>query len=124
MPTTHASISKKQLWAGRILSGLPAAFMLFDGGMKLFKPAPVVKATLQLGYGESVIVGLGLVLLASLFSTLSSPCSLVLFCGAACGSGISACGNCCRCAINRSYQEPNHSQGKNCLPYFVAFAWK
>jgi hypothetical protein len=65
MPTTHASISKKQLWAGRILSGLPAAFMLFDGGMKLFKPAPVVKATLQLGYAESVIVGLGLVLLAS-----------------------------------------------------------
>jgi hypothetical protein len=65
MPTTHTSISKKQLWAGRILSGLPAAFMLFDGGMKLFKPAPVVNATLQLGYAESVIVGLGIVLLAS-----------------------------------------------------------
>jgi hypothetical protein len=65
MPTTDASISSKQLWAGRILSGLPAAFMLFDGGMKLFKPAPVVKATLQLGYAESVIVGLGVVLLAS-----------------------------------------------------------
>jgi DoxX-like family len=65
MPTTHASISKKQLWAGRILSGLPAAFMVLDGGMKLFKPAPVVKATLQLGYAESVIVGLGIVLLAS-----------------------------------------------------------
>lgn len=65
MPTTHASISNKQLWAGRILSGLPAAFMVLDGGMKLFKPAPVVKATLQLGYAESVIVGLGIVLLAS-----------------------------------------------------------
>jgi hypothetical protein len=65
MPTTHASISNKQLWTGRILSGLPAAFMLFDGGMKLFKPAPVVKATMQLGYAESVIVGLGIVLLAS-----------------------------------------------------------
>src|ERR1700730_11837843 len=65
MPTTHASISNKQLWAGRILSGLPALFMLMDGGMKLFKPAPVVKATLQLGYPESVIVGLGIVLLAS-----------------------------------------------------------
>jgi hypothetical protein len=65
MPTSQASISNKQLWAGRILSGLPAAFMLLDGGMKLFKPAPVVKATLQLGYAESVIVGLGAVLLAS-----------------------------------------------------------
>jgi hypothetical protein len=65
MPMTHASISNKQLWAGRILSGLPALFMLLDGGMKLFKPAPVVKATLQMGYPESVIVGLGVVLLAS-----------------------------------------------------------
>jgi DoxX-like family len=65
MPTTEGSISKKQLWAGRILSGLPAAFMLFDGGLKLFRPAPVVKATLRLGYAESVIVGLGIVLLAS-----------------------------------------------------------
>ena len=67
MPTAHASISNKQLWAGRILSGLPALFMLFDGSMKLFKPAPVVKATVQLGYHESVIVGLGVVLLASTF---------------------------------------------------------
>lgn len=67
MPTSHDTISNKQLWAGRILSGLPAAFMLMDGGMKLFKPAPVIKATVQLGYPESVIVGLGIVLLASTF---------------------------------------------------------
>src|ERR1700719_382446 len=65
MSTTHASISNKQVWTGRILSGLPALFMLLDGTMKLFKPVPVVKATLQLGYPESVIVGLGVVLLAS-----------------------------------------------------------
>jgi hypothetical protein len=65
MPTTHTSISNKELWAGRILSGLAAAFLLLDGGMKLFKPVPVVKATVQLGYPESVIVGLGIVLLAS-----------------------------------------------------------
>jgi DoxX-like family len=31
--------------------------------MKLVKPAPVVEATVQLGYPESVIFGLGLVLL-------------------------------------------------------------
>ena len=67
MPTSQAATSNKQLWAGRILSGLPAAFMLMDGGMKLFKPAPVIKATVQLGYPESVIVGLGIVLLASTF---------------------------------------------------------
>jgi len=56
--------STKMLWAGRILSGLPALFLLFDGAMKLVKPAFVVDATVQLGYPESVILGLGIVLLA------------------------------------------------------------
>jgi hypothetical protein len=56
--------SKGKLWTGRILSGLPALFLLVDGGAKLFKPEPVVKGTLELGYPESVIVGLGVVLLA------------------------------------------------------------
>lgn len=57
------SVSKAQIWLGRILSGLAVAFLLFDGGMKLFKPPMVVKATLQLGYPESTIVGIGLTLL-------------------------------------------------------------
>ena len=61
--TQTASISKKRLWAGRIISALPALFLLIDGVMKLVKPAPVVDATVRLGYPESVIVGLGLVLL-------------------------------------------------------------
>lgn len=61
--TPLLSISKKQLWAGRILSGLSAAFMLLDGGMKLFKPRVVVEATAQLGYPESAIVGIGITLL-------------------------------------------------------------
>jgi hypothetical protein len=58
-------ISRSQLWTGRVLSGLVIAFFLFDGGAKLFKPAPVVQACLQLGYPESTIVGIGIVLLAS-----------------------------------------------------------
>jgi hypothetical protein len=60
-----ASLSNKQLWAGRVLGGLPALFLLADGGMKLLKPAAVVEATLELGYPESSIVGIGVVLLAS-----------------------------------------------------------
>src|SRR5262245_19871915 len=56
--------SKGQLWAGRILSGLPALFLLFDGVMKLVKPEFVVKATVQLGYPENTIVPLGIVLTA------------------------------------------------------------
>ena len=56
-------ISKKHLWAGRVVSGLAALFFLMDGVMKLFKPAVVVEATRQLGYPESDIVGIGVVLL-------------------------------------------------------------
>src|SRR5258708_13020210 len=57
-------ISRKRLWAGRILTGLSGAFFIFDGGMKLFKPPVVVQATVQLGYPESTIVGIGIGLLA------------------------------------------------------------
>jgi hypothetical protein len=55
--------SKSMLWTGRILSAIPGLFLLFDGVAKLFKPAPVVQGTVQLGYPESVITGLGIVLL-------------------------------------------------------------
>jgi hypothetical protein len=65
MHPLESAISIKRLWGGRIMSGLPALFFLVDGGMKLFKPAVVVEATIRLGYPESVIVGIGLVLLAS-----------------------------------------------------------
>jgi hypothetical protein len=39
-------------------------FLLVDGVMKLAKPAVVVEATRQLGYPESDIAGIGLLLLA------------------------------------------------------------
>ena len=51
------------LWAGRIMTALPVLFLLMDGIMKLMKPQPVVKATVELGYPEGVIIGLGIVLL-------------------------------------------------------------
>lgn len=56
------TISGKRIWAGRIMSGMAVLFLLMDGGMKLFKPSVVVQATLQLGYPESAIVGIGIVL--------------------------------------------------------------
>jgi len=58
------SVSNKALWAGRIVSALPVLFLLMDGVMKLFKPAVVVDATVKLGYTETTIVPLGIVLLA------------------------------------------------------------
>jgi hypothetical protein len=59
----NTPVSIGSLWAGRIMSTLSALFMLMDAVMKLAKPAMVVEATVQLGYPESVIFGLGLVLL-------------------------------------------------------------
>ena len=59
-----APVSKGTLWTGRIMSALPALFLFVDGVGKLVKPAPVVEGTVQLGYPESVLLGLGIVLLA------------------------------------------------------------
>ena len=56
-------ISNGTRWAGRIISGLPALFLLLDGAMKLVKPAFVVEATVKLGYPESVIIPIGVVLI-------------------------------------------------------------
>ena len=55
--------TKTRLWTGRILSAFAALFLLWDGVMKLLKPAIVVKATRDLGYPESDIAGIGVVLL-------------------------------------------------------------
>jgi hypothetical protein len=54
---------KKLLWAGRIASGLAVLFFLVDGVMKLLKPVAVVEATRQLGFPESDVVGIGVLLL-------------------------------------------------------------
>jgi hypothetical protein len=56
-------VSNGQLWAGRVMSVLASLFLFVDAVMKLLKPAVVVQATLQLGYPESAIVGIGAVLL-------------------------------------------------------------
>ncbi len=58
-----APVSNAMLWSGRVMSALPSLFLLVDGIMKLVKPAVVVETTAQLGYPESVILGLGVVLL-------------------------------------------------------------
>jgi len=63
--TDAAHAVNKKPWAGYIVSGLPVLFLLFDSLGKFLKPAPVVEGTLQLGYPESVIIPLGVVLLAS-----------------------------------------------------------
>jgi DoxX-like protein len=60
-----SQVSSASLWSGRIISALAVIFLLLDGVVKLIKPVFVVDATVRLGYPESVIVGLGIVLVAS-----------------------------------------------------------
>lgn len=60
----NASISRKKVWTARIVSGLLALFLLADTVGKFVKPVPVVEVTVELGYPESVIVPLGIALLA------------------------------------------------------------
>jgi len=63
MTQTDLQTSRSTIWIGRIVSGLPALFLLVDGAMKLVKPAVVVEATTKLGYSESLIVPIGIILI-------------------------------------------------------------
>jgi hypothetical protein len=61
---TTMSAGRKRLWTGRVLTGLSGAFFILDASMKLLKLAPVVQATMQVGYPEYTIAGIGMVLFA------------------------------------------------------------
>lgn len=51
------------LWTGRVLSGLAVAFLLFDVSGKLIRVSPVLEGTVKLGYPESAVVPIGILLL-------------------------------------------------------------
>jgi hypothetical protein len=52
--------SKRAVWTGRILSGIAAAFLIFDSVGKLLRVQPVIDGTRQLGYPVEVVFGLGI----------------------------------------------------------------
>ena len=54
-----ATVSKKRLWAGRILSALPVLMLLFSAFLKFLKPALVLQEFTRLGYPESLGLALG-----------------------------------------------------------------
>ncbi len=60
--TQLATSSKAMVWTGRIISTLIVLFLLMDGVMKLVKPQFVVEGTEKVGFRESQIVPLGVVL--------------------------------------------------------------
>ncbi|HKN36980.1 MAG TPA: DoxX family protein [Terriglobales bacterium] len=55
-----APVSKGRLWAGRILSAIPALMLLFAGIMKLLKPPSMIQGLAQYGYPESLVVIIGI----------------------------------------------------------------
>lgn len=51
--------------AAHVLTGVVAVLLLLDGVMKLAQPQAVIDTTLQLGYPQATITGMGVVLIAS-----------------------------------------------------------
>lgn len=64
MPADTQPTSRKMLWAGRIISFVPALMLLASAIMKLVKHPAVVEGMSQLGYAERLVRGLGVVELA------------------------------------------------------------
>jgi hypothetical protein len=59
--SSPGSTSKKSVWAGRIISGLITAFMIFDGVIHIMRPAPVVEGFAKLNFPLRFAVPLGIV---------------------------------------------------------------
>jgi hypothetical protein len=55
------SISRRSLWAGRILTGLVTAFLIFDATIHALKPPAVIQAFAQLHLAISLAVPLSVI---------------------------------------------------------------
>jgi hypothetical protein len=74
----------RRRWPGRVLSGIPAAFLAFDVAIKLANPAFVTEASVRIGVPPELSVGLGVLLAACLALYLiprTAPLGAVLLTG-------------------------------------------
>jgi hypothetical protein len=71
------AVSAGQLWAGRILSSIAVAFLVFDAAGKLMRVAPVVEGTAKLGYREQTVFTLGVLLVIGVVLYLIPQTSLL-----------------------------------------------
>ena len=60
IPETSAP-SKTALWASRILTGISAAFFVFDSSVKLLQLAPAVDASAQIGWTPDAVFVIGVI---------------------------------------------------------------
>ncbi|HTW63870.1 MAG TPA: DoxX family protein [Bryobacteraceae bacterium] len=63
-PIPAAVPSTPVLWTSRTLSALVVLFLIFDGVTKILKVPQVIEATVRLGYPESAVVAIGIIVLA------------------------------------------------------------
>ena len=61
--TRDGSVSNKQLWTGRILSGLVCVALALDAAGKIMRAAAVMKGTMEAGFPASEVVPIGIILL-------------------------------------------------------------
>jgi hypothetical protein len=63
MQSNQTVVSKKGLWAGRIMSGIVVLFLIFDGVTKLMTIQPVVDGMRKLGYPVPLAPVIGTIVL-------------------------------------------------------------
>lgn len=71
VPSDASSPSTARLWVGRILTGLPMAFLGFDGLMKFLNIPEVVEASGKIGFAPSTLPVIGSVEIACLLLAMS-----------------------------------------------------
>lgn len=54
-----APLSKKAIWSGRIMSGLPVLLLVFSATLKFLRPAFVLQTFAHLGISERLVFPLG-----------------------------------------------------------------
>ena len=65
-PAAAPTASKTRRWPGRVLSGIPVAFLVFDVIIKFAQPVAVAEATAKLGLPANSAPLLGILLAACL----------------------------------------------------------
>ena len=83
-PASATATTASRRWPGRVLSGIPAAFLAFDVAIKLVNPPFVTEASVRIGVPPELSVVLGVVLAACLALYLiprTAPLGAVLLTG-------------------------------------------
>lgn len=77
MESAAQTVSKKGLWAGRIISALVVLFLLLDAVAKLMKITPVLEAFTRLGFSTGLAVPIGVLLLVCTIVYVIPPTSIL-----------------------------------------------